>query len=140
LALREFADRVAESYQATVHDPKFLEVIGKATPYPFLDLLKIVSRPTKSSATISVEGLRAIPWILCWTQTRTLFPTWWGVGRAWKETSDQEKADLKEAVKTSTVFRTYVRALGYTLDKVRLSMWRMYLEQSGLEPAHIDQV
>ncbi|RYZ67203.1 MAG: phosphoenolpyruvate carboxylase, partial [Proteobacteria bacterium] len=138
--LRVFADRVAELYQATVHDPKFLDVIGQATPYRFLDLLKIGSRPTKRSTSISVEGLRAIPWILCWTQTRTLFPTWWGVGSAWEKASPDEREELKSAIEKSPVFKGYVRALGYTLAKVRLRIWRLYLEESGLEKDHQDQV
>ncbi len=138
-ALRAFADSVAKAYQDTVHDEKFLEVIGKATPYSFLDMLKIGSRPTKRATSISVEGLRAIPWILCWTQTRTLFPTWWGIGTAWRALSKEKRADLKKEFETLPVFRTYVRALGYTLAKVRLSLWRVYLDESGLEESHADQ-
>lgn len=139
-ALRAFADKVANTYQETVHDPEFLEVIGKATPYPFLDLLKIGSRPTKRTTSISVEGLRAIPWILCWTQTRTLFPTWWGIGTAWNELDDKHRAELKSDFANLPVFKSCVRALGYTLAKVRLSIWRVYLDESGLEKAQTDQI
>jgi phosphoenolpyruvate carboxylase len=38
------------------------------------------------------------------------------------------------------VFKTYVRALGYTLAKVRLSVWRIYLDESGLEADHKEEV
>ena len=130
--LNQFADRVAERYQASVHDKDFLDMIGAATPYPFLDLLHIGSRPTKRSTAISVEGLRAIPWVLCWTQTRTLFPTWWGVGSAWAEAPDFEKKAMIEASRKSPVVASYIKALGYTLAKVRLSIFKLYLEDSSL--------
>lgn len=130
--LNEFADHVAKAYQVTVHDDAFLEMIGRATPYPFLDLLRIGSRPTKRSTSISVEGLRAIPWVLCWTQTRTLFPTWWGVGEAWAAATDAQKKAMLEACIKSPVVNSYVKALGYTLAKVRLSVFRIYLEESTL--------
>ncbi|MES2966133.1 MAG: phosphoenolpyruvate carboxylase, partial [Bdellovibrionota bacterium] len=131
-SLTSFADRVAEAYQETVRSPDFLQVIAGATPYPFLNLLKIGSRPTKRTKEVSVSGLRAIPWILCWTQTRTLFPTWWGVGRAWAETSKAERESIIAAAKDSPVFTTYLRALKNTLAKVRLSVWHIYLDSSEL--------
>jgi phosphoenolpyruvate carboxylase len=130
--LNEFADLVAAEYQKTVHDDSFLEMIGSATPYKFLDLLRIGSRPTKRTTSISVEGLRAIPWVLCWTQTRTLFPTWWGVGRAWETATDKQKAAMLEACSKSPVVHSYIKALGYTLLKVRLSVFKVYLEESAL--------
>ncbi len=130
--LNEFADLVATQYQRTVHDESFLEMIGQATPYKFLDLLRIGSRPTKRTTSISVEGLRAIPWVLCWTQTRTLFPTWWGVGQAWSKATAAQRTAMLEACAKSPVVNTYVKALGYTLLKVRLSVFKVYLEESGL--------
>lgn len=133
-ALVEFANKVAAAYQKTVHSEDFLQVIGSATPYPFLSLLRIGSRPTKRSSQVSVESLRAIPWILCWTQTRTLFPTWWGVGSAWEGMSREERKHVLDAASGSPVFKTYIRALKNTLAKVRLSVWWMYLEKSELEP------
>jgi phosphoenolpyruvate carboxylase len=82
-ALERFAARVAASYRRAVHDEEFLRAVEQATPYRFLDALRIGSRPAKRGRRrVSVEGLRAIPWVLCWTQSRALFPTWWGVGSA----------------------------------------------------------
>jgi phosphoenolpyruvate carboxylase len=138
--LNEFADKVASVYQATVHDDAFLEMIGQATPYLFLDLLRIGSRPTKRTTSISVEGLRAIPWVLCWTQTRTLFPTWWGVGSVWEQATDTQKKVMLEACAKSPVVASYVKALGYTLAKVRLSIFRIYLEESALPRESKDAV
>jgi phosphoenolpyruvate carboxylase len=113
-----FAGKVARHYQSQVQSPEFLQAVQKATPYSFLNLIKIGSRPSKRSKTVSVAGLRAIPWILCWTQTRILFPVWWGVGSAWAESSPAERKILIRSFETHPVFRTYVKALGFTLLKV----------------------
>ncbi|MBC7370500.1 MAG: phosphoenolpyruvate carboxylase, partial [Bdellovibrionaceae bacterium] len=131
-AVDNFAGRVAKHYQEQVKSESFLTTVQKATPYSFLNLIKIGSRPSKRSKTVSVAGLRAIPWILCWTQTRILFPVWWGVGSAWQESTASERIALKRAYKNHPVFRTYVKALGFTLVKVELAIWKLYLDQSSL--------
>lgn len=131
-AVDEFAGKVARHYESQVASPGFLRVVEKATPYSFLSLIKIGSRPTKRSTSVSVSGLRAIPWIMCWTQTRILFPVWWGLGSAWQESSPAERRALKRAYKTHPVFKTYMNVLGLTLAKSELAVWKMYLEESSL--------
>lgn len=137
--LFDFAKHVREAYQEMIHRPDFLEVVGAATPYAHLSELKIGSRPARRTKEISVEGLRAIPWVLCWTQTRVLFQTWWGIGSAWAKLSPREKKEMKEAFANEPVFTSYVKALGFTLAKVELPLWRIYLENSGLEAEKIDK-
>jgi phosphoenolpyruvate carboxylase len=134
-ALFRLAELVNEKYRAMIHDPDFLRVVDGATPYSHLSALKIGSRPSRRSKEISVEGLRAIPWVLCWTQTRVLFQTWWGVGSAWRALSDAERVELKKAFVAEPVFNSYVKALAFTLAKVELPLWKIYLERGGLEPA-----
>lgn len=133
--LQRFADEVRAAYQEMIHRPDFLRLVGAATPYAHLSELKIGSRPARRTKEISVEGLRAIPWVLCWTQTRVLFQTWWGVGRAWQTLSTKEKAELKRAFQNEPVFTSYIKALGFTIAKVELPLWRMYLENSDLSTA-----
>ena len=129
-ALDAFADQVAEKYRARVRDPQFLHWVELATPYSYLNLLKIGSRPTKRTGTLSVPSLRAIPWVLCWTQTRVLFPTWWGTGSAWAELKPKQKDDLREALKSHSVFRSYMKALGFTLAKIEMPVWKLTLQKN----------
>lgn len=131
-ALDAFAERIAATYRETIARPDFLRLVETSTPYSRLDRLRIGSRPTKRQAQLSVPGLRAIPWVLCWTQTRVLFPTWWGVGRAWRESSASERRALRRAARREPVFASYLKALGFTLAKVELATWRLYLDRSGL--------
>jgi phosphoenolpyruvate carboxylase len=130
--LDAFAARVSQAYREQVGSPQFLHMVEQATPYSFLNVLKMGSRPSKRTRELSVKGLRAIPWVLCWTQTRVLFPTWWGIGQAWSQSSKEEKLALKKAFESQPVFTSYIKALGFTLAKVELSIFRLYLENSGL--------
>ena len=131
--LKLFSEKISSSYREMVENAGFLEIVESATPYPDLSALKIGSRPTRRKSKLSVKGLRAIPWVLCWTQTRVLFQTWWGVGTAWNGLKTQARRELKAAFKTEPVFASYIRALGFTLAKVQLPVWKIYLNESGLD-------
>ena len=98
-----------------------------STPYQYLDALKIGSRPSKRQT--PGARLRAIPWVLCWTQTRALMPTWWGVGSSFEALSDKEKDELKALFQKDNLISSYFKALGFTLRKVELSIFEMYLRQ-----------
>jgi len=138
--VRLFSERVAEEYRKTVADEQFLELVQKATPYPFLNVLRIGSRPSKRNTITSVDALRAIPWVLCWTQTRVLFPTWWGVGTAWNGANTELRGALKRAFEKDPLFRSFVQALGFTLAKVELPVFRLYLETSQLPEPRIAEL
>lgn len=131
-AVEALALKTRDNYRMMVSDNDFMKVVAASTPYNYLQLLKIGSRPSKRKADLSLESLRAIPWILCWTQTRVLFPSWWGLGHAWATCSATEKEKLKEAYDKSPVFRSYINLMGFTLAKVSLGVWRTYLERAEL--------
>lgn len=130
--LVKFAAQVSRAYQSLIEMPEFIEVVERATPYPDLSALKFGSRPSRRAAALSVKGLRAIPWVLCWTQTRVLLQTWWGVGSAWQNCDNAARAQLQESFRKDPVFASFVKALGFTLAKVEIPIWKIYLRQSGL--------
>ncbi|WP_413559279.1 phosphoenolpyruvate carboxylase [Bdellovibrio sp. HCB209] len=131
-ALKKMADSTKASYQETLREPDFLHMIELATPYAYLKDLRMGSRPSKRQGPVQLKSLRAIPWVLCWTQTRALFPTWWGVGKFWKSLSASEKALYRKAFQQSEVFSSYVKALGFTLEKADLNIFSLYLSESKL--------
>lgn len=131
--LKKFSDFIRKEYSSKIQDEEFLNVIELATPYSFLHHLKIGSRPSKRSGGSIKKNLRAIPWILCWTQTRILFPTWWGVGSAWNKMTVSEQKEMKEEYLTNPVLTSYMKALGFTLSKIELGVWKLYLENSEVE-------
>jgi len=136
--LDEFSESVKNLYSSKLKEPLFLDMVEKATPYSYLNVLKLGSRPTKRSTKkgpLDFSSIRAIPWILCWTQTRVLFPSWWGIGSTWKDfkSSPAKVAALKKAYQTSSLFSTFVRTLGFSLEKVEFNVFQLYLRKSDLD-------
>src|SRR5262249_52183708 len=55
------------------------------------------------------------------------------VGTAWRGLAPTRRRALKRAFETDALFRSYVKLLGFTLAKVELPVWRVYLEHSKLD-------
>jgi phosphoenolpyruvate carboxylase len=145
-AVEKFAFDVATSYKRKIADSEFFEMVEAATPYSYLNVLRLGSRPTKRASektqVLDFNSIRAIPWILCWTQTRILFPSWWGVGTSWDKirSNRKESQDLKDSYESSYLFSSYVRTLGFTLSKVDLSIFKLYLSKSSLSNREQEKV
>ena len=124
---RELARRSRAVFEARVGSAAFLELLANATPYTRLQALTIGSRPV-SRAGGGLEKLRAIPWVLCWTQVRLLLHAWLGVGHAWgavRERPGIEEA-LEQARAEDPLFRSYSRLLSFTMAKTEPAIWHRY--------------
>ncbi len=81
--MQELADSARATYRAVVHDtPEFPAYFRAATAQVEIEQLRIGSRPARRTAAGGLETLRAIPWVLAWTQTRLMLPAWLGIGEA----------------------------------------------------------
>lgn len=82
----ELATLAEAAYRCLVwDDPDFASFFHGATPIDELVRLELGSRPARRSndeRDRSLEGLRAIPWVFAWSQSRTNLPAWYGVGAA----------------------------------------------------------
>jgi len=71
------------AYRALVYDtPGFADYFFAATPISEIADLNIGSRPTSRSPNRTIQGLRAIPWVFSWSQSRAMLPGWYGFGSA----------------------------------------------------------
>lgn len=128
-AMKRWAELTRQQYEAKVTNPNFLELIKKATLYPYLHELKIGSRPSKRKNLSGVQDLRAIPWVLCWTQNRALFINWWGLGSAWEGLSSKEQNEIKKLYHSQDSFvNVFLKQLAFSLAKVELSVWSLQLK------------
>ena len=77
---------LAESaYRRLVEDdPDFVRFFTRATPIEEIGRMELGSRPARrgASAPTTLDGLRAIPWVFAWSQSRMDLPAWFGVGSA----------------------------------------------------------
>jgi len=82
-ALQQLSDIAYVTYkQQILDDPGVLEYFEQATPMNELQNAKIGSRPARRAGERSFAGLRAIPWVFGWMQSRHGVPGWFGVGTA----------------------------------------------------------
>ncbi len=96
------------AYRALVHDtPGFVDYFYAATPITEIADLNIGSRPTSRQATRSIGGLRAIPWVFSWSQSRTMLPGWFGFGSA----VEGAGVDFKELVELHETWPFFSSAL-----------------------------
>lgn len=128
--LRNLAGQSRRAFADLVRSPELLTLLSRATPYESLGRLTIGSRPAKrAGAEPTLESLRAIPWVLCWTQTRYLLHAWLGVGTAWRRLRSERgaAARLCREVRADPLLRAYLRALGFTLAKCEPTVWKAYV-------------
>ena len=86
-----------EIYKKLVFDnPHFLDYFLQATPIKEISKLNIGSRPASRKKLSDFSSLRAIPWVFSWSQSRVMFPGWYGVGSAFKHFIDADPSHLKE--------------------------------------------
>jgi len=75
------------AYRGLVFEtPGFSDYFFAATPISEIADLNIGSRPTSRTPSRSIAGLRAIPWVFSWSQSRAMLPGWYGFGAAVERT------------------------------------------------------
>jgi phosphoenolpyruvate carboxylase len=73
----------AAAYSALVGDrDRLARYTVAVTPIREISALPIASRPAARKATLSLDELRAIPWVFSWNQCRHGIPGWFGLGSA----------------------------------------------------------
>lgn len=134
--LDEVATLAQQAYAELVHDtPGFVEYFMASTPVSEIGSLNIGSRPTSRKPTSSISDLRAIPWVLAWSQSRVMLPGWYGTGAAFEQwiaagpQSEDERVEiLHELYERWPFFRSVLSNMAQVLAKSDLGLASRYAE------------
>ncbi len=126
----ELAETSRAFYRKLVYStPEFQQYFDEATPIDLIDQLRWGSRPARRQRSASVEDLRAIPWVLAWTQSRHFLPSWYGLGYALEEFEKSHSAGLallREMFQGWPFFSVLIENAEVSLAKTDLYIARRY--------------
>lgn len=134
--LDDLAVRAQRAYGELVHDtPGFVDYFKASTPVSEIGALNIGSRPSSRKPTTSIADLRAIPWVLAWSQSRVMLPGWYGTGTAFEEWISEGRASgedrvevLQDLYRRWPFFRTVLSNMAQVLAKSDLGLAARYSE------------
>lgn len=119
------------TYRSLVNNSEeFVTYFEQSTVIDEVARLNIGSRPAKRRQSRGLEGLRAIPWVFSWMQSRQNVPGWFGFGSAVEaylsDQADQGIQNLREMYAEWRFFRTLVDFVQMSMMKGDLHIARHY--------------
>ena len=130
--LDELAARAQRAYAELVYEtPGFVEYFKASTPVSEIGALNIGSRPMSRKPTTSISDLRAIPWVLAWSQSRVMLPGWYGTGSAfegWIAEGESRLEVLQDLYRRWPFFRTVLSNMAQVLSKSDIGLAARYSE------------
>ena len=135
--LEELASDGYEAYHSLREDPRFMEYLEQVSPLRFYSETNIGSRPAKrgGSSRLTLNDLRAIPYVGAWSQLKQNVTGYYGVGTALRRMEERGRWDEVKALYRDSA---YFKAL---LDNCEMAMMKCFFpltEHLGSHPVFGD--
>lgn len=124
------------TYRNLIDSPTFWPWYSTITPIEHISHLPIASRPIsrKSSNEVDFDGLRAIPWVFAWTQTRYNVPGWYGIGSAFEKGLNDgaiTMEELRSLYKSWDFFKAIVNNAQREMGRASFTTAEIYSGETG---------
>ncbi|CKH80239.1 phosphoenolpyruvate carboxylase [Streptococcus pneumoniae] len=124
--MNQVVDRSYDIYRDLVFgNEHFYDYFFESSPIKAISSFNIGSRPAARKTITEIGGLRAIPWVFSWSQSRVMFPGWYGVGSSFKEfinKNPENIAILRDMYQNWPFFQSLLSNVDMVLSKSNMNI------------------
>lgn len=126
--MENLAEKSFRAYEELKNHPAFLDYLSDVSPLKFYAETNIGSRPAKrGQGKLTLDDLRAIPFVGAWSQLKQNVPGFYGVGSA-LQALKEDRAEIKKLYQTNLFFKTLIDNCEMAMEKSDFQLTRFLSE------------
>ncbi|MCD9185750.1 MAG: phosphoenolpyruvate carboxylase [Pyrinomonadaceae bacterium] len=151
--MQTLAESALRAYEELKNHPNFLDYLSDVSPLKFYAETNIGSRPAKrGSGKLTLDDLRAIPFVGAWSQLKQNVPGFYGVGSALREMSGNLD-EIRKLYHSNLFFKTLIDNCEMAMQKSDFNLteflseheiygkiWQMIHDEFGLCREYLEKI